>query len=84
MHLANYEFTEAWIMWGLILYVFAGFCWLPVVWMQIRMRDMARMALETGQPVDSRYWVFDRWWIVLGSLAFPAIMVVFWLMVSKP
>lgn len=84
MHLGGYSLTDGWIMWGLILYSFAGACWLPVVWMQIRMRDMVKNALETGASLDQRYWVFDRWWIMLGSLAFPAIVIVFWLMVAKP
>lgn len=84
MDRGGYQLTENWIKWGLMLYCFAGACWLPVVWMQIRMRDMAKTALHTGAPLDNRYWVFDRWWIILGSLAFPAIMVIFWLMVTKP
>jgi uncharacterized membrane protein len=52
--------------------------------MQIRMRDMAKQALETGGELPARYWKYDRWWIALGSMAFPAIMVVFYLMVVKP
>ncbi len=84
MHLGGYGLSDSWIMWGLVLYFFAGACWLPVVWMQIRMRDMLKAALETGAALDPRYWIFDRWWIMLGSLAFPAIVLVFWLMVSKP
>jgi uncharacterized membrane protein len=75
--------TESWVFWSLILYFFAGACWVPVVWMQIRMRDMAKQALEAGGKLPARYWKFDRWWIILGSLAFPAIMVVFYLMVVK-
>lgn len=80
----GYAWTDSWIMWGLALYFFAGACWLPVVWMQIRMRDMAKSVLETGEPLPGRYWKMKRWWIILGSLAFPAIIIVFWLMVSKP
>jgi uncharacterized membrane protein len=68
----------------LALYFFAGACWLPVVWMQIKMRDMAKMAFESKTPLPPRYWKMDKWWITLGSLAFPAIMVLFWLMVAKP
>ncbi len=84
VHLGGYSLTDSWIMWGLILYFFAGLCWLPVVWMQIKMRDMAKHALETGSQLPERYWKMDRWWIILGSLAFPAIVVVFYLMVMKP
>lgn len=78
------SFSEKWILWALILYFFAGACWLPVVWMQIKMRDMAKAAIDTGTLLPSCYWVFDRWWIILGSLAFPAVIIVFYLMVMKP
>jgi uncharacterized membrane protein len=80
----RYKLTDGWIMWALELYFFAGACWLPVVWMQIKMRNMARAALKDDTALPERYWIFDRWWAVLGSLAFPAIAVVFWLMVAKP
>lgn len=84
IQIMDYAWTDPWIMWGLALYFFAGACWLPVVRMQIRMRDIAKSALETGEPLPARYWIMERWWIILGSLAFPAIIIVFWLMVSKP
>jgi uncharacterized membrane protein len=83
VHMGGYGFSDFWIAGGLALYFFAGACWLPVVWMQIEMRDMARHALATGEPLPARYWTMDRWWAVLGSLAFPAIMIVFYLMVFK-
>ena len=76
--------TEGWVFWSLLLYGFAGACWLPVVWMQIRMRDMAKEALATGTALPARYWRFDRWWIILGALAFPAVVGIIALMVMKP
>ena len=78
------EFGSGWIFWALVLYFFAGACWLPVVWMQIKMRDMARHAVEDGEELPPLYWKMDKWWIALGMLAFPAIVMVFWLMVFKP
>ncbi len=84
VHLGGYQFTQHWIAWGLGLYFFAGACWLPVVWMQIRMRDMAKAALASGTELPPRYWGLERWWSILGSLAFPAVAAVFWFMVTKP
>ena len=83
-HIAGYPLTEGWVLWALVLYFFAGACWLPVVWLQMKMRDMAKHAMDTGEPLPEGYWKMDRWWIILGSLAFPTIMVVFYLMVYKP
>lgn len=83
-HTLGLPLTEGWVFWSLILYFFAGACWVPVVWMQIKMRDMAKVALETNTALPDRYWRFDRWWIALGSLAFPAVVAVIGLMVMKP
>ena len=82
--LAGYGFDEGWLQWVLALYFFAGACWLPVVWMQIKMRDMTKEAFEKGIDVPDLYWKMDKWWITLGALAFPAILAVFYLMVVKP
>jgi uncharacterized membrane protein len=83
MRMGGYALSDFWIRWGLLLYFFAGACWLPVVWMQIKMRDMATHALASGTTLPARYWIMNRWWIILGTLAFPAIVVVFYLMVFK-
>lgn len=83
-HSAGYELSEGWVLWALVLYVFAGLCWLPVVWIQIKMRDMAKDAYETSNDVPQNYWLMDKTWIALGGLAFPAIIIVFYLMVFKP
>ena len=80
----GYELSDGWIYWALALYIFAGICWLPVVWMQIKMRNLIHRSLETGEALPERYWRLSRWWIALGSLAFPAVVVVFYLMVFKP
>jgi uncharacterized membrane protein len=84
LRLTGYSLGDGWVKWALALYFFAGACWLPVVWMQLKMRDMARLAREADKPVPQLYCKMDRWWTVLGSLAFPAIVIVFYLMVAKP
>jgi len=84
MYLGGFEFMDKWIKYGLVLYFFAGACWLPVVWIQIKMRDIAKDATENNDNLPEQYWKYDKWWTVLGSLAFPAIMIVFYLMVFKP
>ena len=73
-----------WMAWSIALYLLAGACWLPVVWMQIRMREMARVAVEEGTELPPRYWRFFRVWVLLGIPAFAALVVVFYLMVAKP
>ena len=82
--LAGIPLTVPWILWSLVLYVVAGACWLPVVWIQYRMRDLAREAVRMNEPLPERYWTYLRIWALLGIPAFIAITIVFYLMVAKP
>lgn len=82
--LAGIPLTARWMGASLALYLLAGACWLPVVWMQMRMRDMAVAARDAGMPLPPRYWVYLRRWVALGIPAFVALVIVFWLMVVKP
>lgn len=83
-HLAGIPLTTRWILWSIGLYFLAGACWLPVVWLQLRMRDMARQALADGTPLPDAYARYLRIWVLLGIPAFLALVVVFYLMVAKP
>ena len=83
-HLAGLPLTTPWILWSLVLYVLAGVCWLPVVWMQIRMREMARAAVRDGTPMPEGYYRYLKVWVALGIPAFFSLVVVFWLMIAKP
>lgn len=84
----NLSFTDAmslaWIRWSVWLYVVAGAAWLPVVWIQYRMRDLADEAAAAGTALSPRFQRFFAWWIALGCVAFPALVIVFYLMVAKP
>ncbi|MFL6720151.1 MAG: DUF2269 family protein [Burkholderiaceae bacterium] len=84
IHLAGYPLTSRWIMWTIALYLLAGACWLPVVWLQIRMRGFAQDAVKAGTELPPIYWRYLRYWVVLGIPAFFALVVVFYLMVAKP
>ena len=83
-HLAGFPLASRWLAWSIGLYLLAGACWLPVVWMQVKMREMAREAVERGTALPERYFKFFRIWVALGIPAFVALVAVFWLMVAKP
>jgi uncharacterized membrane protein len=83
-HVANIPLTTRWIMWSIGLYLLAGACWLPVVWLQLRMRDMARRSMADGTPLPPAYAHYLRIWVLLGIPAFTALVIVFYLMVAKP
>jgi len=84
IHLAGFPVHSTWIRWSIILYVLALACWLPVVWIQIRMRAIARKAVEQNVPMPIAYWRFFWTWVALGVPAFFAFVMVFYLMVAKP
>lgn len=84
VRLAGFALDSAWIAWSIVLYLLAGACWLPVVWMQIRMRDMATEAARAGTELPPQYWSYLRAWVALGIVAFLSLVVVFYLMVAKP
>lgn len=84
IHLAGYPFHSKWIMWSVALYVLAGACWLPVVWIQMRLRDLAAEAARTNTALPPQYWRLFKTWVALGIPAFAAFVVIFWLMVAKP
>lgn len=82
--IAGFALSSAWMVWSIALYFVAGACWVPVVWMQIKMRDMALEAARSNSALPERYWRYLRRWVALGIVAFLALVVVFYLMVAKP
>lgn len=83
VYLLNYPLTTPWISWSLGLYLLAGACWLPVVWLQIQMRKLSEQALIKQTPLPPLYWRYARYWFWLGVPAFIAMLLVVWLMVFK-
>jgi uncharacterized membrane protein len=82
-NVADLPLTTPWIAVSLALYCLAGACWLPVVWLQIRMQKMAESALEASASLPARYWQLARWWFCLGVPAFASMVLVVALMVFK-
>ena len=84
MHLAGgMPWSTPWIAWSLGLYAFAIACWLPVVWIQLRLRDLSAYAAGQGSALPPAYWRFFAWWVALGAAAFIAFLAIFFLMVAK-
>jgi uncharacterized membrane protein len=80
----GYSFAEAWIVLSIVLYLVVGAFWLPVVWMQMRMRDLAEAAVRAGEPLPCAYHRLFWWWFAFGFPAFGAVIAIFWLMIAKP
>lgn len=81
---AGHDWTSFWLVASYALYLVAGLCWVPVVFIQIALgRLAARKA--AGEAIDeARYARLYRRWFALGWPAFIGLVAVFFLMVFKP
>ncbi len=80
----GYSLWEGWIVLSILLYLFTGAFWLPVVWMQMRMRDLAVEAVRLDRPLPAAYHRLFWTWFAFGFPAFAAVVAIFWLMIARP
>ena len=79
----GYSFTSTWFLVVLTLFIFVGICWLPVLFIQVKLRELSLLSVQTGM-LEARFTRLMRLWTRLGIPAFIAILIIFWLMVFKP
>ena len=82
--MAGYPLSSPWLLLSIAMYFLVGACWLPVVWLQIWMRDLAVRAATSSSPLPVEYRKYYRRWFALGWPAFIGVLVIFYLMVAKP
>ncbi|WP_281859348.1 DUF2269 family protein [Litoreibacter halocynthiae] len=80
----GWSLLEGWIAASIALYVLIGMLWLPVVYIQIQLRDEARLSARNDAPLSPRYFRLYRIWFACGIPAFTAITVLLWLMLMRP
>ncbi|WP_439574885.1 DUF2269 family protein [Phreatobacter sp.] len=83
-HLIGWPLTTPWIVISLVLYGIIGLFWLPVVFIQLRLRNLARAAAARGDPLPPDYDRLFRIWFLCGFPAFAAVMGILWLMLARP
>jgi len=83
VNILNYSYSSAWFLAVISLFIFIGVCWLPVIYLQYRLKHLADQAIEEGILSDS-FKKTMRIWTALGIPAFASVIVIFWLMVFKP
>ena len=84
-HLGGFALSQTWIAASIGLYLLVGACWLPVVALQIRLRDIVEHAARAkAKRLPVRYHRLMRIWFWLGWPAFLSVLAIFWLMVAKP
>jgi uncharacterized membrane protein len=80
----GFSLKESWIAASIVLYLITGAFWLPVVWMQMRMRDLAHAPAHSNTVLPEEYHRLFRVWLAFGFPAFGAVLAIFWLMMAKP
>jgi uncharacterized membrane protein len=80
----NYSIWEGWLALSILLYLVTGAFWLPVVWMQRRMRNLATKAAQAGKTLPAEYHRLFPIWFAFGFPAFGSVLIIFWLMIAKP
>jgi uncharacterized membrane protein len=83
LRLKGYAFSELWIWLSLVLFGIAGLCWVPAAVLQYKMKALAEQAPDK-EALPATYWRYERLWGGLGVAAFPAVLVIFSLMIFKP
>ncbi|WP_322087038.1 DUF2269 domain-containing protein [Burkholderia sp. BCC1999] len=84
-HTAGWSWDTPWLLASIVLYAIAGACWLPVVWLQLELASIAKLAHASGDAaLPERYWRYAKRWELLGYPAFFAMLTVYFLMVVKP
>jgi uncharacterized membrane protein len=80
----GYPLTDGWIVLSIMLYLVTGAFWLPVVWMQARIRNLANVAVATSSALPKAYYRLFWLWFAFGFPAFASVLGIFWLMIAKP
>ena len=84
VHSAGIDPRTTWLLISYGLYILAGLCWLPVVWLQVQMKDMLEAKAAGGSFDEGAFQRLRKMWFLLGWPAFLGLVFVFWLMVTKP
>ncbi|MEW2919157.1 DUF2269 domain-containing protein [Ruegeria sp. ANG10] len=80
----GWPMTEGWVLASLVLFAVAGVFWLPVVWIQVRLRGLAQAAAEANTPLPRTYHRLFRIWFACGFPAFASVLIIIWLMIARP
>lgn len=80
----GWSLSDGWLLLSLALYIVTGLFWLPVVWIQVRLRDIAQQAAAENAPMPAEWFGLYRIWFACGFPAFIAVLCIIWLMLAKP
>lgn len=83
VHTAGLSWNSAWLRDSLMLFAIAALCWFRVVWLQLRMRGLARTAAESRTELAPAFRRYFMEWTVLGFVGLFCFLGIFYLMVLR-
>jgi len=83
MEILGFTYTSIWFQVVIGLFLLIGACWLPVIYIQYKIRELAFQALETNE-IDPKFKKLMMIWTSLGIPAFISIIIIYWIMIFKP
>lgn len=83
-HHAGFDLSVRWLQLTYVLYLVAGLCWLPVIWIQKQLKNILIDSVESDLALPGRYHLLFKIWCILGFPAFISLICIFYLMVAKP
>ena len=83
MEILGFTYTSIWFQVVIGLFLLIGACWLPVIYIQYKLRELALQALETNE-LDPKFKQLMMIWTSLGIPAFISIVIIYWIMIFKP
>lgn len=83
MNKIGMPYHSMWFYWVAGLYVTAGACWIPVVFIQYRLRRVMQ-GLSRDAQIPADWHRLIKTWQRLGYVAFGCVLGLFYLMVFRP
>ncbi|MFV1982719.1 MAG: DUF2269 family protein [Thiohalomonadales bacterium] len=81
---SGFSLTDSWLVLSVFLFILTGLCWIPVVFLQIKMRNLSIIASQANISLPASYYRYTKVWFYLGIPAFIAMLGIFYLMSNKP
>ncbi len=81
--IAGFPVLSGWLGWVLLLFCIAAVCWILGVWLQHRMVELSKTAIETNSELPAEYNERFKIWTFLGLPSTTAMLGIFYLMVFK-
>ncbi len=82
-HVMKMNLLSDWFLNIYLFYAIVGAAWLPVVWLQIKMKQLTDQAVLNNEPLNPKYYRYQKAWEFLGYIGFSGAMILFFLMVTK-